>query len=455
MEASRVASRWTIALGLVVAFAWFSPQAATAASLPVWGTVASPNQGSRENVLAGVSIVSPSDVWMVGEYNPGLPPTVTGRRTLAEHWDGSTVQIVSTPNATWSGVDKSTLADVAAVAPSDVWAVGYAEDFGSLKSTTLIEHWDGSRWSQVRSPNPAGSSLPNKLFAVAVASPTDIWAVGEQGFPEQSLILRWNGSRWNPVANPCQAPLQGVSVISATDVWAVGGATTCHFDGTGWSVVPSPQPPSGEAYLLQDVSGAAGNDVWAVGFRVIPQGESETDAPLIEHWNGTAWSVIAIVPRAFVLLGVQDDGPSDAWAVGTDGALPLILHWDGGAWSAVPTPSPGAGQLLDVGASGAADLWSVGWYAPSGSPQQTLVERAPSTTQGQVVGQTNVSGALISWFGPQSGSTETDVSGKYAAAGLLAGTYTFVASAQGCNPASAPLTVTAGQTTVQNFKLVC
>src|SRR5439155_6620904 len=136
--------RWGALKALAVAaiISWL-PATATAASLPVWGTVASPNQGSRENVLAGVSIVSPSDVWMVGEYNPGLPPTVTGRRTLAEHWDGSTVQIVPSPNATWSGVDKSTLADVAAIAPADVWAVGYAEDFGSLKSTTLIEHWDG------------------------------------------------------------------------------------------------------------------------------------------------------------------------------------------------------------------------------------------------------------------------------------------------------------------------
>jgi len=244
-----------------------------------------------------------------------------------------------------------------------------------------------------------------------------------------------------------------VAAISSSDVWAVGGATTCHFDGSQWTVVPSPQPPSSEGYLLQDVSGASSTDVWAVGYRVIQQGEGVTDAPLIEHWNGSAWSLVPNVPVALILQGVQANGPSDAWAVGTDGSRQLILHWEGSAWSSVPTPSPGAGELLDVAASGPAILWAAGWY--SATNQRTLVEQAPSTTQGQVVGQTHVAGALISWFGPQSGSTEADVSGKYAAAGLVAGSYTFVASAAGCSPASAQVTVVAGQTTVRDFRLVC
>ena len=429
---------------------------ADAAGVPVWGTVDSPNQGDRQNALAGVKALSPTDVWVVGEYNPGLPPTETGRRTLTEHWDGSSFTIVPSPNADWPGVDKSALNDVSGVSSKDVWAVGSAEDFASLKSTTLTEHWDGAAWRLVPSPNPAGDSLPNGLTALAAVSSTDVWAVGATGFPQKSLILRWNGSVWTAVPNACKVPLQGVTAIRGltVDLWAVGSATTCRYGAVGWSVVPSPQPPSGEAYQLQDVSGTSPSDVWAVGFRVIQQGEHVSFAPLIEHWDGRQWSLNINIPGQS-LHGVKAIAPNDAWAVGTDGARQIILHWDGSSWGQVPTPSPGGGRLVDVEASGPADLWAAGWFSDRDFRQRTLVEQAPSRTQGSVTGHTNVSGALITWFGPESGSTETNDLGDYAVAGLPAGTYDFIASADGCQPDSAEVTVVAGQMTVQDFHIEC
>jgi hypothetical protein len=194
--------------------------------------------------------------------------------------------------------------------------------------------------------------------------------------------------------------------------------------------------------------------VWAVGFRAIQQGEHVTFAPLVEHWDGRQWSLNVNIPGQS-LYGVKAIAANDAWAVGTDGARQIILHWDGSSWSAVPTPSPGAGRLLDVEASGPADLWAAGWFSDPNGRQVTLVEQAPSRTQGNVVGHTNVSGALITWFGPESGSTETNDLGDYAVAGLVAGTYQFIASANGCQPDSAQVTVVAGQTTVQDFHIQC
>jgi len=429
---------------------------ATGAAVPVWGTVDSPNQGDRQNVLLDVKALSPTDVWVVGEWNPGVPPTETGRRTLTEHWDGSTFSIVPSPNADWPGVDKSTLEGVSGVSSRHVWAVGYAQDFGSLRSTTLTARWDGTAWRLVPSPNPSGDSLPNQLYSVAAVSSTNVWAVGETGFPGKALTLRWNGSAWQVVPNACGAPLQSVAAIRGltVDLWAVGGATTCRLGLAGWREVPSPQPPPGEAYLLQDVSGTSPKDVWAVGFKQIPDGEHSDVAPLIEHWDGRQWSLIDIVP-AQTLYGVKAIAPNDAWAVGTEGARQVILHWDGSTWSKVPTPSPGGGRLLDVEASGTADLWAAGWFFDRDFRVGTLVEQAPSPTQGNVTGHTNVSGALITWFGPVSGSTETDPFGDYAVAGLPAGTYDFFASADGCQPDFAEVTVVAGQTTVQDFHIEC
>src|SRR2546423_845124 len=108
-------------------------------------------------------------------------------------------------------------------------------------------------WGQVPSPNHGTKA--NELAGLAVVAPGDIWAVGEAGYPETGLVLRWNGTRWRSVANGCGVPLNGVTVVSATDVWAAGEDTTCHYDGTYWQVVPSPQPRgqySEIAYVLQD-----------------------------------------------------------------------------------------------------------------------------------------------------------------------------------------------------------
>jgi hypothetical protein len=419
-----------------------------------WGVVPSPNNGTLQNELAGLAIAGPDDVWAVGRYNSGRPPTVTGRDTLALHWDGAAFSIVPTPNPTWAGADYFTLEDAVAVAPDDVWAVGSAQDFASLKSTTLVERWDGSAWTIVPSPNPAGPNWPNTLAAVDAASPTRVWAVGAVGFPGRGLILRWNGSRWRTVRNPCGVSLLGVDVVAARDVWAVGSSTTCHFDGTAWQVVPSPQPrlEFGDiAYVLEDVSGRRPDDVWAVGHRVIEDGEHITFAPLVEHWNGTKWTLITGAVPGQSLDGVVALGAVDVWAVGTDATRGTVAHWDGTDWTLVPSPTPGdSGFLADVEAESSDHLWAAGT-----SLAKTLVIEAPSRFEGTVVGDTNVSFATVSWFGPESGSTETNDLGEYSVAGLTPGTYQLIATNPGCTPGSAEVVVTVGETVIQNLNIDC
>src|SRR5689334_7239646 len=175
-----------LALGASVSLVQMKPDPANASvrgpRLPTtaaWGVLTSPNRGNLEKELKGITTVSATDAWAVGEYNPGVPPTVTGRRTLIEHFDGNTWTLTPSPNPSWSGMDLATLEDTDAATATDVWAVGYSEDFGSLRLNTLAEHWDGTRWSIVPSPNPAGKSQPNQLFGVAVVSSDDVWAVGQ------------------------------------------------------------------------------------------------------------------------------------------------------------------------------------------------------------------------------------------------------------------------------------
>jgi len=61
-----------------------------------------------------------------------------------------------------------------AVAPNDVWSVGFGADAISGGNLTLTEHWDGTNWLVVSSPN-AGSS--SRLRGVAAVAADDVWAV--------------------------------------------------------------------------------------------------------------------------------------------------------------------------------------------------------------------------------------------------------------------------------------
>jgi hypothetical protein len=335
---SRVVSTVAAALVLLVVI----PQAL--ASAGSWVVVPTPNQGSDANYLTAVSALAPGDGWAVGSFRDQASSQF---RTLAEHWNGTKWSLVDTPNRNWG---YNELYDVAGSSKTDVWAVGYDNAGAYGTERTLIEHWDGAGWSIVPSPNiGSGASV---LYGIAVAAPNDVWAVGvgnsrssESG---KVLVARWNGSAWKRVKTPSThragSELIGVDVVTTNDVWAVGGAGKStlveHWDGSKWRVVPSPNGSSGSS-VLSAVTALSANDVWAVG--------STESGTLTEHWNGTSWSVVPSpngdLPESY-LGGVAGFSANDVWAVGASydpisGSGPtLSLHWDGSSWTRMATPSP-------------------------------------------------------------------------------------------------------------------
>ncbi len=427
--------------------------------LPAWGTEPSP---TASNFLNGISVGSANDIWVVGRRMD-----LWRSYALTLHSDGSTWTTV--PSPTNEGLR---LEDVVTLGPSDAWAVGWTGNPSSLDDQSVAMHWDGTAWSIVPTPQPGGAYV-DRLLAVDAAAPDDVWATGlywDSQTHSHSVILHWDGTSWRifrtgrpslgntaPAGAACDTygGLTGITVLSATAVWAVGDATTCHYNGTFWREVPSPQPRpefSEVGYPLEDVSAASPSDVWAVGARVVesPWGTFAWGL-FAEHWDGTHWTPFFALPGGQILLGVDAVASNDVWAVGGDDYGPIIVHYDGSSWSRVPTPEANrAGQLAGVDSAAPDDLWAAGNYQLG-----TLIERAPSSTQGAVLGQTNASGATVSWFGPENGSTETDDFGSYQAGGLLAGTYTFTATLAGCVPDSRSVTVLAGQTLEEDFHINC
>ena len=99
---------------------------------------------------------------------------------------------------------------------------------------------------------------------------------------------------------------------------------------------------------------------------------------LIEHWNGTAWSIVPSPSPGSddLLTGVTtSNAASNVWAVGSDvpagatQAQTLTLGWDGSAWTTVASPDAGRPSVLNsVSTSpGAAIVWAVGESGISGS----------------------------------------------------------------------------------------
>src|SRR5207248_3662420 len=87
---------------------------------PVWAIENSPNgPTTRDNYLEGVTCVSGSDCWAVGYY---VSDPVGYSQTLIEHWNGTSWSVVPSPNT--SATQHNQLASVTCVSTSDCWAVG-------------------------------------------------------------------------------------------------------------------------------------------------------------------------------------------------------------------------------------------------------------------------------------------------------------------------------------------
>jgi hypothetical protein len=125
-------------------------------------------------------------------------------------------------------------------------------------------------WTIVPSPSSGYSSFGNDLLFTSVTSAdaTHVWAVGNSTNLGGNLIEHWNGTRWTNVGPA--APhvfLYGVAAYAATSAWAVGGGATTvteQWDGTQWTIVPSPNGQDDDSQL-NAVAMDSAQSAWAVG----------------------------------------------------------------------------------------------------------------------------------------------------------------------------------------------
>jgi hypothetical protein len=309
--------------------------------------VPSPNVAGRTNNLLGIAAISAKNVWAVGYLGA---TTTTGYRTLIEHFNGSSWAIVRSPNPSSFGSDQLH-AVVAIPGTNHLWAAGW-QGYDACSSShyiqPLYEYYDGFSWSGVRSP-----VLPMEAHvqALAAISANDIWAVGFLGCgsPGGSFIEHWNGQQWQPVATPNAGQLMSVTAVSSTDVWATSGSPLFeHWDGVSWSVVPTSTPLTGLPFSIVAVSA---NNIWGIGAYDVRLSSGEIiGEPLLGHYDGTSWTFteypsLAPVDVGLVSIGV-DKISGQVWAAG---------HSDTGSGS-------GSNTVLPAALHGNGSTWSL---APS------------------------------------------------------------------------------------------
>jgi hypothetical protein len=214
------------------------------------------------------------------------------------------------------------------------------------------------------------------IVGVAVTSLAPATAVaGEPGWAIVNAAAHDAQTNQLPVNSTCS---------NAWDCWEVGlvipatqhgqpQAFARHWDGSTWSSVSGVQPPGRQSSVLYDVSCATSSDCWGVGAQ---QAGSRTNEPLVlvEHWNGTGWSVAPAPLISGFLFSVNCLSTTDCWTVGATGndasgkaSRSLAFNWNGTSWlqESLPPSGQSADQLSSVHCVTASDCWAVGAASPS------------------------------------------------------------------------------------------
>jgi hypothetical protein len=233
-----------------------------------WTTVPTPSPpGAAGITLAAVSCAAARACTAVGSYTSSSGAEVT----LAESWNGTSWRIRATPNP---GATFSALSGVSCTAPGTCTAVG--------KDTagTLAESWNGTSWRVQPTPSPAGATGV-ALSAVSCTAAGTCTAVGSYDISGTATPLAEGENRtpWAIEATPVAqrdlpSALSGVSCTVAAACTAVGyhdgSAGQVPFadawNGTTWTIQPTPEPAGSVSGILTGVSCPAGDGCTAAGY---------------------------------------------------------------------------------------------------------------------------------------------------------------------------------------------
>lgn len=381
-----------LVLGVCVAGLCIVVPATAAAS--GWAIQRTPNPtGATSSELEGVSCASAPACTAVGFYRRDGGKVVG----LAERWNGKRWTIEPTPNPT--GATSSSLTGVSCTAARGCTAVGsYENAIG--KHAALAERWSGKKWTIEPAPNPAGVAW-SFLYGVSCTSARMCTAVGyyRRGAVKiVTLVERWNGKKWtiDGTPNPARAVeslLYGVSCSAASACTTVGSyengtgrslALAERWNGKKWTIERTRNPAGAKASVLEGVSCTRASVCAAVGYYRNSAGKEIT---LSERWSGKRWTIEPTpTPPGTVrssLYGVSCTAAGACTAVGpyrnsAGKQLTVAERWNGNKWTIEPTPNPAGSTstcLYGASCTTTGACTAVGHYRNSSRRKLTLAEQ--------------------------------------------------------------------------------
>ena len=330
-----------------------------------WRAITAAGAGSGE--FSDVACPESGDCWATANLDKG-----EANSGQIFHYEGHEWEQVSTPG------DALTLYGIACPATSSCWAVGAAPS-GGEQISTLIEHYDGKRWSVEESPNAEG--FPESgLSGIACPSTSECWAAGDsEDFSAEPtagelLLLHYTAGSWSrdSAPSPQEEEQTGDGALVAcgsvsqcillTNFGSEGGRNNEQsgdiFDGNSWHSLSV--PPS---ILFQAATCPAANDCIAIG-------GPRFDGPMSAYrFDGKAWSEpeplpakVAAKPVSWYALACP--GRSECWAAGgqpiAGATFPAVVaHFQEGAW-ALPAQPEEPGELTGISCSDASSCIAVG-----------------------------------------------------------------------------------------------
>lgn len=311
----------------------------------VWRPVGSHITGNPFQPFRLIRMVSATDGW-----------AAAGAQIY--HYDGAVWRLTYTP-ASVAASNSAIISDMAMTSPDDGWAVG----------EYVVLHYSHGHWQDVTSslssqPSDFYSSYPG-MQALAVVSPNDIWAFGDNG-----VIWRYDGAQWRLQSAPSAfvhgGALYAGRMLSPTEGWAVGGtnipgyrlqglgygdalgsasAVIERYHDGAWQVaqtfegpfIPAPGAPVFAALAMtasgDAVEGWIGG-AWVRGHLIgsgdaLPSSEFFTHTLLLRYHAGQ-WTFVS-APDIGLIRRIVMLSPSEGWAAGERG----LLHYSSGKWQVV------------------------------------------------------------------------------------------------------------------------
>jgi hypothetical protein len=384
--------------------------AATAAGLVLLGSTgaqAAPRGSWQPQTLPAVFgnamlqsslALSGSDLWAVGQTGVSVGGAYEVR-VVAMHFDGTSWTRANTPDRETAPANDYVFG-VAGTATDDVWLVGGSNrPAGQGGRATLAEHWNGTQWQLLTSPDPSAS---DGFTAASSPQRGELWAVGDKADPNVGafvpMVQRLSNGGWSeiPYVSPIahcatkDTELTAVDALSSTDVY-IGGdcvirghhhGVVAHWNGTQWS---SSIVASINTTITGLGGGSGGNEVWAVG-NTVAYGSTDTFRGIAYHGSGQTWAAAPMpvqqgTSRTIAGVGVGTGATPAVYAVGRTyrsaaAYQGLIYHWTGTHWANEAIASSNTELLYSAAVAPDGTAWAVGFHFGPNGDVCTALKRA-------------------------------------------------------------------------------